>query len=214
MIPRAVDIAKFSPAAVSADRIAALRRAWGIPPQMRVVLACGRIAPGNGQLSMIDALPLLAGTGERNLAIVFAGEDGGQQHYAQSLRRQARLQGVDALCRIVGPCADMPAALAAADVVVVVPALEPPLTGRPAAEAQAMGRPVVVTEVGVLPETVLCPPRMREEFTHRLAGAAGHRWRTRARGGVRACARRHRLQSVERPGAPVRRVCIFAATRC
>jgi glycosyltransferase involved in cell wall biosynthesis len=163
VIPRAVDTAKFSPAAVSADRIAALRRAWGIPPQLRVVLTCGRIAPRNGQLSMIDALPLLAGPGEHNLAIVFAGEDGGQQHYAQSLRRQARLRGVDALCRMVGPCADMPAALAAADVV-VVPALEPPLTGRAATEAQAMGRPVVVTEVGVLPETVLCLPRMRDDL--------------------------------------------------
>ena len=52
---------------------------------------------------------------------------------------------------------------AAADVV-VVPALEPPLAGRAAAEAQAMGRPVVATTVGVLPENVLCPPRMRDEL--------------------------------------------------
>ena len=57
----------------------------------------------------------------------------------------------------------MPAALAAADVV-VVPALQPPLSGRAAAEAQAMGRPVVTTTVGVLPENVLCPPRMRDEL--------------------------------------------------
>ena len=41
MIPRSVDTARFSPAAVSADRIAALRRTWGILPQMRVVLTPG-----------------------------------------------------------------------------------------------------------------------------------------------------------------------------
>ena len=57
VIPRAVDTAKFSPAAVSADRVASLRRAWGVPPQTRVVLVPGRIAPPNGQLSMIDAVP-------------------------------------------------------------------------------------------------------------------------------------------------------------
>jgi glycosyltransferase involved in cell wall biosynthesis len=45
-----------------------------------------------------------------------------------------------------------------------VPALVPPLAGRAAAEAQAMGRPVVATTVGVLPENLLCPPRMRDDL--------------------------------------------------
>ena len=73
------------------------------------------------------------------------------------------MHGIDTLCRMVGHCADMPAALAVADVV-VVPALQPPLAGRAAAEAQAMGRPVVASTVGVLPENVLCPPRMRDDL--------------------------------------------------
>lgn len=162
VIPRAVDTASFSPAAVSADRIAALRRVWGILPQIRVVLVPGRIAPWNGQLSMIDAARLLVGGGDRNIAFVFAGEDRGQARYARSVRRQARMHGIDMLCRMVGHCADMPAALAIADVV-VVPALQPPLAGR-AAEAQAMGLPVVATTVGVLPENVLCPPRIRDDL--------------------------------------------------
>ena len=65
----------IQPGAVSADRIAALRRVWGILPQMRVVLSPGRIAPWNGQMSMIDAARLLVGNGERNIAFVFAGDD-------------------------------------------------------------------------------------------------------------------------------------------
>lgn len=163
VIPRAVDTAAFSPAAVSADRIATMRRAWGVPPQMRVVLVPGRIAPPNGQLSMIDAASLIAGTGRADIAFVFVGEGGGQRRYAKSLRRQAHIRGIDALCRMVGACPDMPAALAAADVV-AVPALQPPLTGRMAAQAQAMGRPVVASNIGALPETVLCPPRMDEDI--------------------------------------------------
>jgi glycosyltransferase involved in cell wall biosynthesis len=137
VIPRSVDTATFSPAAVSADRIAALRRTWGVLPQTRIVLVPGRIAPRNGQMTVIDAARLLVGGGDRNLAFVFAGDDRGQQRYVRALRRRARLHGVDTLCRWVGHYPDMLAALAAADVV-VVPALEPPLTGRTVVEAQAL----------------------------------------------------------------------------
>src|SRR5690606_33735145 len=63
VIPRAVDTAVFSPAAVSSDRIAALRRSWGILPHIRVVLVPGRLAPWNGQMSALDAARLLIGAG-------------------------------------------------------------------------------------------------------------------------------------------------------
>jgi len=163
VIPRSVDTARFNPAAVSADRIAALRRVWGVLPELRVVLTTGRIAPWNGQINMIEAARLLVGGGDRDIAFVFAGEERGQLRYARSLRLRARENGIDTLCRFTGPCADMPAALAAADVV-VVPALEPPLSGREVAQAQALGRPVIATTVGVLPENLLCPPRMRDDL--------------------------------------------------
>jgi len=121
----------------------------------------GRIAPGNGQLSLIDAARLLVGGGERNVVFVFAGDELRHPRYARSVRRRARMHRVDTLCRFIGQSPDLPAMLAAADVV-VLPALEPPLSGRAAAEAQAMGRPVVTTAVGMLPENVLTPPRMRD----------------------------------------------------
>jgi glycosyltransferase involved in cell wall biosynthesis len=163
VIPRAVDTAVFSPEAVSADRIAALRRVWGVLPDMRIVLVPGRVAPWNGQMSVVDAARLVVGGGDRNIVFVFTGEDRSHPHYARALRRRAQMQSVDTLCRFVGHCADMPAGLGAADVV-VVPALRAPLSGRAAAEAQAMGRPVVTTTLGVLPENVLCPPRMRDDL--------------------------------------------------
>lgn len=55
--------------------------------------------------------------------------------------------------------ASMPAAhLAAA--VVVVPSTEPEAFGRVTVEAQAMGTPVVVTDLGAASETVLAPPEV------------------------------------------------------
>jgi glycosyltransferase involved in cell wall biosynthesis len=163
VIPHSIDTAKFSPAAVSADRIAATRRVWGVLPQMRVVLITGRLAPWGGQLSVIEAARLLVTAGDRNITFVFAGEDRGEGYFVKALRARAQQHGIDTLIRIAGQPTDMPAALAAADVV-VLPALRPPPSGRAVTEAQAIGRPVIATTVGVFPENLLCPPRMRDEL--------------------------------------------------
>lgn len=163
VVPRSIDTTKFSPAAVNVERVAALRRAWGLLPQMRVVLVPGRVAPWNGQMAMIEAAKLIVSNGDRNIAFVFVGEDRGQVRYRNALVQRATYLGIDTLVRIVGHHADMPTALAAADIV-VIPSIEPPLSGRAAAEAQALGRPVVTTSIGALPENLLCPPRMRDEL--------------------------------------------------
>ena len=173
VIPRAVDTETFSPAAVSGDRIAALRRTWGVLPEFRIVLVPGRVAPWNGQMSVIDAARFIVANGERNIAFVFAGDDRGQPRYLKALRQRAAAHGIDTLCRFVGHCPDMPAALGAADVV-VVPSLEPPLSGRAVSEAQSMGRPVVTTTIGMLPENLLCPPRMRDDLRTGWIVRPGH----------------------------------------
>jgi glycosyltransferase involved in cell wall biosynthesis len=173
VIPRRVDTAQFSPAVVHADRVAAMRRSWGILPNTRVVLVPGRIAPWNGQIGVVDAARLVVGGGRRNVAFVLVGDDRIEPAYRDAVIRRAHGHAVDTLFRMVGHCHDMPTALAAADVV-VVPALKPPLTGRAAAEAQAMGRPVIVNAVGVLPENVLAPPRMAEELRTGWVVRPGH----------------------------------------
>jgi glycosyltransferase involved in cell wall biosynthesis len=173
VIPRRIDTATFSPAAVHVDRIAAMRRAWGVLPNQRIVLVPGRVAPWNGQIGIADAARLLAGHGRRNDIFVLAGDDRSETGYVRAILQRAQAQGVETLLRIVGHVPDMPTAFAAADVV-VIPALKPPLTGRLAAEAQAMGRPVVVNAVGVLPENVITPPRMEEELRTGWVVRPGH----------------------------------------
>ena len=88
-----------------------------------------------------------------------------------SWTRPSRKAGLAGIVRRTGHCADMPAALLAA-ALVVVPSTEPEAFGRVAAEAQAMGTPVVVTDLGALAGDRPRSARGRGRGTHRLAGHA------------------------------------------
>ena len=162
VIPRVINSDVFNPMAVEPSRVAALRQAWGIPMRARVVLVPGRLAPWNGQIHLVEAARLLLEK-PHSLTYVLAGDDRRHPRYARKIMTEAQAAGVDALFRVVGHVADMPAAYAAADVV-VVPAVVAPVYGRVVAEAQAMARPVITTAVGALPENLIAPPRMPAEL--------------------------------------------------
>ena len=64
-IPRGVDLARFDPAAVSPQRVAAMRTAWGIAPgeTRPVLLLAGRLTRWKGQGLMIQAVGALKAEG-------------------------------------------------------------------------------------------------------------------------------------------------------
>ena len=103
---------------------------------------------------------------------MLAGEHRTHRKYARSVASEAQAKGVQACIRLTGHCRDMPAAFAAADTV-VVPAIEPPVLGRVVAQAQAMGRPVVTSDLGILPEHVATPPEMPENVRTGWVAKAG-----------------------------------------
>jgi glycosyltransferase involved in cell wall biosynthesis len=63
------------------------------------------------------------------------------------------------LIRQIGICPDMAGAYLATDFV-AVPQIEPPAFPLAAAEAMAMARPVIATNVGAIPEIVQAPPHV------------------------------------------------------
>ena len=162
IIPRSIDTAAFDPAAVESGRVEALRKTWRVPEDARILLVPGRVAPANGQLILPDVARALLDSGVRGFVFVLAGEHRTYQKYARFIAKEAQAKGVQSLIRLTGHCRDVPAALAAADTV-VVPAIEAPVLGRVVAEAQAMGRPVVTSDIGILPEHVVTPPEMPED---------------------------------------------------
>jgi glycosyltransferase involved in cell wall biosynthesis len=163
IIPREIDTAMFDPLAVRPERSEALRSAWRIPTHARIVLVPGRVAPWNGQIIVPEVARALTDEGQDGVVFVIVGEHASHRNYAREIMKQAQHHGVDRLLRLTGHCPDMPAAFAAADIVAVT-AVAPPLLGSVVAQAQAMARPVVTADVGILPEHVLVPPRMPEEL--------------------------------------------------
>ena len=159
VIPHPVDVTQFAPSAVSPERIAAVRHGWEVHPADRVLLVPGQLTLGNGQLILVDVARTLVNGGTRNVVFVLAGPNSRTPAYVEELAQRARVRGVEALFRIVGVPRDLPAVLAAVHSV-VVPPREPPILGRIVAQAQAMARPVIASDIGVLPENLLAPPRM------------------------------------------------------
>jgi glycosyltransferase involved in cell wall biosynthesis len=162
VVPRSVDTSVFDIRAVQQNRLAVLRNGWSIPPNQRVVMTPGRVAPWNGQALLPEVARALLDSGWRDLVFVIVGENRQHRRYAEEVLERAQALQVAEMFRITGHCQDMPAAFAIADVV-VVPATEAPVLGRVVAQAQAMSRPVVASNVGVLPEYLVTPPQMPED---------------------------------------------------
>ena len=156
-IPRGTDFSSFNPASVSSERVDGLRRAWDVAPHERIVLLAARLTSWKGHRVLIEAAARLRARGQRDIVYVLAGDPQGRDSYVRDLDRLVVENGLEGAVRRVGHCTDMPAAFMAASVV-TVPSTEAEAFGRSAVEAQALGTPVVVSDLGAVPETVLAPP--------------------------------------------------------
>lgn len=164
VIPRGVDIAKFSPEAVVPERRTGLARDWLLGTENRLlILLPGRLTGWKGQREAVHAAGILSHRDLPPWRMVFAGDAQGRENYERELRELIGSLGLDDRISMVGHCADMPAALALADIV-IAPSNEPEAFGRVAAEAGAMGVPVIGSDLGaqkevIVPgETGLLPP--------------------------------------------------------
>jgi glycosyltransferase involved in cell wall biosynthesis len=159
VIHRGTDFSQYQAHAVALERIAALREAWGVEPDQRIILLAARLTGWKGQRVLIEAARLLKESGRmQDGVVVLAGDPQGRDDYVRELDGLIAAGGLQAQVKRVGHCADMPAAFLAASVV-TVPSTEPEAFGRVAVEAQAMGAPVIVSDLGAVPETVLAPPQ-------------------------------------------------------
>lgn len=155
VVHRGVDPARFDAAAVTLERVAQLRSAWGVAADRPVILQAARLTAWKGQRVLIEAAGLLKRRGRLGRAVVvLAGDDQGRSGYQRDLKALAVAQGVEQDICFVGHVDDIIGAFAVAHIAVVA-STEPEAFGRAAAEAQAMGCPVIATDIGAPPETVI-----------------------------------------------------------
>jgi glycosyltransferase involved in cell wall biosynthesis len=165
VIYRGVDEGIFDANAVPPEAVASLRERWGVAPETKIVLQAARLTGLKGHRDTIEAAFLLAADGALDGAVViFAGDAGSGSGYAQDLAALIARHGLEDKVRLVGHCGEMPAAFLAAQVA-LVPSLVPETFGRTSIEAQAMGCPVILSDVGALPETIIAPEQDKSPFT-------------------------------------------------
>lgn len=180
IVPRGIDLNVFDPARTKVARVVDLAGRWHLRDDASVVMLPGRLTRWKGQSLFIEALALLKnrlGAENFNVIGLLVGSDQGRAAYRAELEEQIKTLGLAGQVQILGHCRDMAAAYMLTDVVVSA-STDPEAFGRVVAEAQAMGRPVVVAEHGGAAEQIivdqtgwLFPPGDAEALADALAAA-------------------------------------------
>jgi glycosyltransferase involved in cell wall biosynthesis len=151
VIRRGIDLGRFDPDKVSAERVIQLAGRWRLPDGVPLVMLPGRLTRWKGQAVLIRALAHLQ---DIDLRCVLVGSDQGRSAYRGELERLIERHDLGSRVFLPGHCDDMPAAYMLADVVVSA-STDPEAFGRVVSESQAMGCPVVASEHGGAREQVL-----------------------------------------------------------
>lgn len=172
IIYRGVDKRLFDADAVDAGDIERLRAAWGVPPGTKIVLHAARLTSIKGQRDLIAAAAGLNAEGAlKDAIIILAGDPSGRDGYRDELLALIDRHRLNDKVRLVGHCREMPAAYLASEVALTISTV-PETFGRTSVEAQSMGCPVIVPDLGALPETIVAPEEDAGGFTgwHMLPG--------------------------------------------
>ena len=154
-IPRGIDTAFFDPARLDPESVAALRHSFAgeMVGDGPIFLLPARLTRWKGQLVAIEAARHLVSAGETRFRLVLVGDAQGRDAYVEELKAAIAAAGLTSNVVLHDSPADFALAYAAADIV-LAPSVEPEPFGRVAVEAQAMERPVIVSDAGGQRETV------------------------------------------------------------
>lgn len=155
-IPRGADLEVFDSDRVSHADIAAVRSLWGLATDDArcVLIAPARLTRWKGQLVLIEALKIVEARRPGAVKAIIAGDAQGRTSYVDEIVTAIEDASLQDVVVLAGHIRQMPTAFSAADAA-VFPVIEPEAFGRGAVEAQAMGVPVIASNLGGYTETVL-----------------------------------------------------------
>ena len=142
VVPYGVDLTRFDPHRVAAHRLVQLSAYWRLPDDKPIIMLPARYAPQKGHALLLEALAEVKDIGLRCI-LVGPSTDGGA--YRDQLEKLVKMMELDDRVLLADECRDMPAALMLADLV-AAPYLTPSTYNRVVIEAQALGRPLVVSD--------------------------------------------------------------------
>jgi glycosyltransferase involved in cell wall biosynthesis len=125
---------------------------FGLPPEKKIVGVLGRLDKLKGQDIFLRAVPEVMKQHPNVLFLVAGDETAGEHGYKEYLTDLCRLLGIERFVKFLPFTEDVPQLMAALDVFVLPSFSE--TYGLIVVEAMAMGRPIIATNAGGLPEII------------------------------------------------------------
>ena len=155
VIFRGINIDYFNQKNISILKQEKLKKDWELDPSKFTILMPGRLTYWKGQEKFIEALNILIEDFNiTNFQAILLGSDQGRKVYSKKLFSLVERYSLTKKLKFINHCKEMPLAYSLADVVVSA-SIEPEAFGRVAVESQAMGIPIIASNIGGSKETVI-----------------------------------------------------------
>jgi glycosyltransferase involved in cell wall biosynthesis len=151
IIHRGVNMDYFNPENVSQERVIQIANKLHVQVDRPIIILPGRLTRWKGHKFLLESLKLLT---PGSFYCLIVGDDKAHNSYRKELENIIKTSNLSKDVAIIGNVTDMAALYMLADIIISA-SIEPEAFGRVVAEAQAMGRSVIATNIGGACETII-----------------------------------------------------------